>query len=937
MPDSGPCAPCFSREKVEDGTPPAVVTPKSTDEPKAAKNGDATAKVPADEEAGGGSSLHTRIVSLLRGNTNLEEPLLKKEPEKPVDIVCAAWVIEDALDGHCADEYPEGEEGKALRHRANRLFRLKKLVFYVLVFLSLMMFFEVPLWCTPVDSSNATTWSAKDYCPSPVQDKFYKDVMFVQVVIPPKYGMLLEVVCYSVLTFIFLFEYKLSRSLGEKRRLANCMPERFLIILGLMWLDLGYYYFQWEKGFFAPFRFAPYGRLALLFSGARVRWVFSSTWQCLDEFGSVCLFLMGCIVLFAWMLFNIFDDLSDAAVKKGADPADVTPAILAGDEEGKYFKSFGTTFVTLFTVMTGAAFPDEVTCAMKQSHWYALIFYPFMGLTFFLFTQLMLAVVYNAYSGETEERLKAFYVTRSKALAKSFSMLAVENGEGSKVIKTDTFSSLVAVLSTWPRFKGRLREQDSQVLFEALDDDGTGELSMNEFFDACSILQYTIWSTSEKSIFWKLKVPGLNAIEKFISSGLLQHCTEVVLVANALFIIVQSVYDFGNTPEPDVFPYIEFFFSVIYMVEVVLKLLVTSFQHYWHLTSNRFDFFVSWVLFVGGTIAFFDVSSSFGDFSFDDLMQYFNILRVLRVLRLCTQVPRLKKMMICIGKFGKVSGDMVILFFISTAALAVVGVQVFGGLLYPGSTNAEGDFANAGFDVLGFNDMTGAFLALMDMMVTAYQPEYAMAMDEVLPIETPFVRIECIGEIYCMAVFFLSVNIAFNIFTAFLIDIFVSLEETEEEGEETEEQKNLVSMKSKYKEMGQVLHFLEPPEVLRLRTLTGVIDGLDEAIQEAQDEALGESSAKGDEDGGDDAAGDSGDSLEDLAKDTLGSFREGEYISKLVEKLKKESIMKPSDMLAVSKEAMEEKLQSQGEFQFVELADAIRIREAAEAKTAAEK
>mmetsp|Transcript_99541 Transcript_99541/g.172793 ORF Transcript_99541/g.172793 Transcript_99541/m.172793 type:complete len:948 (+) Transcript_99541:27-2870(+) len=945
MPESGPCAPCFSREKVEDGTAPAVVKPRTLDDasaPKAAQNGETDAKAPADAEPEPGAdgtasaSAHfQRIVSLLRGNTSaLEEPLIKKKEEKPPDIICAAWVIEDALDGHCADEYPEGEEAKELRSRANRLFNLKKITFYLSVFLVLMEFMEVPLWCSPVESAQDTTWSAKDYCPiKEVKEDDYKDVLFIQTVIPPKYGMLVEAVCYSVLTLVFLYEFCLSRALGETRRLANCMPGRFLAILGLMWLDLGYYYFRWDQGFFSSFRFAPYGRVMLLFSGARVRWVFSSCWNCLDEFGSVCIFLMGCVVLFAWMLYNIFDDLADMEIKKNPKSL-ATPASMAGDDDGVFFATFGMTFVTFFTIMTGAAFPDNVTAVLKQSHWYALVFYPFMGLSFFLFTQLMLAVVYNAYSGETEDRLKDFYIQRSKGLAKTFGLLSVENEQGEKIIKIDTFSSLVDVLSCWPRFKGRLRKQDSEVLFEALDDDSTGTLSMNEFFDACSILQYTIWSTSMQSIFLrKCKFPGLGLVEKFVASGWLQHWTEAVLIANAIFIVIQSYYDFANYDEPKFFPYIEFFFSVIYMVEVVMKLLVESFQYYWSKMSNRFDFFVSWVLFLGGSLVFYDeqMDTSTG-WHLDEVMQYFNILRVLRLLRLFTQVPRLKKMCICIGKFCQVSGDMVILFFISTTLLAIVGVQVFGGLLYPGSTDSEGDFAGAGFDVLGFNDLTGAFLALMDMMVTAYSPEYAQAMDEVLPIETPFLKIECIGEIYCMVVFFLSVNIAFNIFTAFLIDIFVSLEEALEEGEESEEDKNLASMKQKFLEKGEVLHFLEPPEVLRLRTLTGVIDGLDDAIQEAQDEALGKSPDDDDDKGGAEAEAE-GD-LQGLATETLGSFREAEYITKLVGKLNKESIMKPSDMLVVSKEAMEEKFSSHGDFQFVELADSIRIREAAEAKTA---
>jgi len=88
-------------------------------------------------------------------------------------------------------------------------------------------------------------------------------------------------------------------------------------------------------------------------------------------------------------------------------------------------------------------------------------------------------------------------------------------------------------------------------------------------------------------------------------------------------------------------------------------------------------------------------------------------------------------------------------------------------------------------------------------------------------------------------VFLLSVNIAFNIFTAFLIEIFVSLQESESEADEpSQQEKNLAVMKDAIKESGQVLHFVEPTEVLRLRTLTGIIEGLDDIIKENNEEAV---------------------------------------------------------------------------------------------------
>ena len=44
--------------------------------------------------------------------------------------------------------------------------------------------------------------------------------------------------------------------------------------------------------------------------------------------------------------------------------------------------------------------------------------------------------------------------------------------------------------------------------------------------------------------------------------------------------------------------WLDLFFSFIYIIDVIVKLLVTSFRNYWMSGANRFDFVVSVALFL---------------------------------------------------------------------------------------------------------------------------------------------------------------------------------------------------------------------------------------------------------------------------------------------------------------------------------------------------
>jgi len=766
---------------------------------------------------------------------SLRVPLLiEKSKDVYEQVAFAAWNVDDALDGFHAKSYPVGEGAADLRKKQSYLQKLNGIFRVVSVLTILFAFFEPPLWCdNKTEPYKRIPLAERCALPGgvvPINSFFHF------IALPPFWSIVVEALLLMVLSFCVQQEKSIEKAFADKnyegRRHKGVDVRSWAIVLTFLWVDLGIYAVCRQQSF----RLAPYCRFLLVFSCANVRQVFKSASRCIDEFGNVAIFLMGTVLFFAWLVIMVLDDVRD---RRGNSAM----STIGGEE----FGSFSDAFYTLFVISTGAAFPDDIDDIIKNIRWFSLIFYVFMILSFFLFTQLMLAVVYEAYQGNVKEDLTTYWRMRSEALGAAFMAMAGPGQKGGRVVHTDTFRLLIKDLVAFPRLKGVLKEGNTDILFAALDDDGSGELSISEFFDACYILQLSFWTTVEDSMFMKKFPNKLAGLKNFILAGKLENCVTVLLLMNSVFVIVESYYDIHNMKQPRWFNSAELFFSGIYMLEVACKLLVYSWPNYWASGENKFDFVVSVTLFLIGICTLFH---PFGGLS-HDIMRYFNILRILRMMKLLMQVPRFERMSNCIVKLVLISSDIAVLMGLTVWMFAAVGVQMFGGLLYAENpVLVKSEYVKAGYDVLNFNDLWGGFETLFAMMVCNYMPEYTDAMTKVSAI--PFA-----GGIYQGAYFFFAVSIVFNIFTAFTIDLFVELTDGDDDDEDDEgggdsadgsdgggddddvkndEDANLTKMIERLKNEGKCLHWIVPAQVMKMRTQTKILDGLMDEVKKVQEQ-----------------------------------------------------------------------------------------------------
>jgi len=727
------------------------------------------------------------------------------------DVECAAWIIEDALIGHFAERYPHGPEAKRIRVKADILHYLRMGFFYAIVTLMMLMLFECPLWCSNHHFEDTVGFGYQCH----LSDGSTPET-FGLPIIPVKYSMLIEGLCMAYVTWVLAYEMKLHADV----RLASCYgsdslallaatkPGPFLVIMCIMWVDLTLFAVL-RNGL----RVSQLCRLLLLFYWPRTRETFHTAQTSLQNLTNILVFLLTTIAFFAWVTIMVFRDL---------ETKDTSPKDVGADG----FKTFTGSMLTYFTMMTGSTFPDAMDAAVQKSRWMVGIFYSFMIITFFLFMKMMLAIVYNSYRENAKLRMKDFYHQRCRGLVRAYSLLASPNPQGVYTIDFQAFANLIAALQEFPMFRGNLSTKNTKIVFKVLDQDRDNQLILPEFFEACEILQYSFKTIYEKS--YLIRECGLQLcwVHNLISSGLLEKAINCILIVNTLFMVIESYYDIALRYEPPWVKPLETFFATIYVVDVLLKLSVMSFPNYWGLNSNRFDFVMSILLFLTEVATLLPFVTSWRK-----LVTYFNLLRALRLVRLIGRIRRYQMIVECMINLSLVCGDMILMLGVTTYFFAIIGHMLFGGKLYASNPKLAGtDYLNEGYSLWNFNDMAGSVLTVFNMFVCTYQPEFVTVLDRVSSVPQA-------GPIYCITVFFVGVNICFNIFTAFTIDIFVSLADSQGVDLTGREQNNLLELRAELRSQGRILQMSMPPEVRRLHALSGIIAGLHEDIKQAQEEA----------------------------------------------------------------------------------------------------
>ncbi|CAM0882104.1 unnamed protein product [Alopecurus aequalis] len=476
-----------------------------------------------------------------------------------------------------------------------------------------------------------------------------------------------------------------------------------------------------------PFRVAPYIRVVFLIMTIReLRMCAITLYGLLGTYLNV-LALSTLFLLFAsWVAYVTFEDTL----------------------QGKtIFTSYGVTLYQMFVLFTTSNNPDVWVPAYKIS---------------------------RCFKEQFAKQLSQVDSIRKSILQKAFGLI---DTAGQGYLNREQCISLLNELNKYRSLPKTSRE-DFEFIFSELDRSGDFKVTPEEFADLCNTIAIKFQKEPPPSYLEKFPFyhsPLCETLKSFVRSRLFDYIIVFVLLINLVAVIIETTLDIENSSSQEVWQEVEFFLGWIYVAEMALKIFSFGFGAYWMEGQNKFDFVLTWTIFIGETLTFaFPSKLSF--LSNGEWIRYLLLGRVLRLMRLLLQVKRFRAF---IATFLTLMSSLMPYLGIVFCVLCMycsVGLQIFGGLVYAGNPTLEETalFSND-YLLFNFNDYPSGMVTLFNLLVLGNWQAWMESYWQLTGSSWSL--------IYFVSFYLISILLLLNLIIAFVLEAFFAEMELEKAGE----------------------------------------------------------------------------------------------------------------------------------------------------------
>ncbi|XP_064612254.1 LOW QUALITY PROTEIN: two pore channel protein 1-like [Liolophura sinensis] len=334
----------------------------------------------------------------------------------------------------------------------------------------------------------------------------------------------------------------------------------------------------------------------------------------------------------------------------------------------QYFSTIQDSFVSLFVLLTTANYPDVMMPAFSVNRWYAIFFVVYLSLELYFLMNLLLAVVYDTFTGLEKKKLKQLFFHKRQGCEHAFKLLV---RKGCSRISMKHFSGMLKY------FSPRKSRRDTYLLFKALNTSKCGAITREEFYNIYDMnsLQWkpknadTTWSHNFRPPFNRI----FKALYRFVTWRWFDYFIYLVIAVNFLWILIETIhisvtsmdvtkYNFSTT-------YASIVFLCVYGIEVIIKVLGRGPIDYFTSGWDLFDFIVTIVSIVGvlGEV-------------YADSFYYIMVLRPFRLLRLFKLKRRYRDVLgtlfVLLTRLATLAIVIILVFYF----FAIIGMELFGSV-----------------------------------------------------------------------------------------------------------------------------------------------------------------------------------------------------------------------------------------------------------------
>eukprot|EP00520_Triparma_pacifica_P009061 CAMPEP_0118635620 /NCGR_PEP_ID=MMETSP0785-20121206/2171_1 /TAXON_ID=91992 /ORGANISM="Bolidomonas pacifica, Strain CCMP 1866" /LENGTH=757 /DNA_ID=CAMNT_0006526661 /DNA_START=87 /DNA_END=2357 /DNA_ORIENTATION=+ len=394
-------------------------------------------------------------------------------------------------------------------------------------------------------------------------------------------------------------------------------------------------------------------------------------------------------------------------------------------EEGiTSFSDFPSAMWSLWVLLTTANYPNIMMPAYSQNRAAFLYFSSFILVAYYFMMNLLLAAVYSDYDKFMKAKRERVDQNQKANLEEAFSLLDVNNEDE---ITKDTVSSLFDFLNEHCPDVGYIDTVRANLLFAVLDSSGDNLVDMGEFLHFCQVLSLEFSSAESYRGWFELNFHSRwEQVHDIVETRKFALLVDWVLVLNAVVIAFQSQHELtgdresGQETSAEVWSWecYETIFTVLYVIEMILRVLSSGWKRYWEQNRNKFDFVVTMIT-VGVSVYVYYPNLE-NDHRW---IRYVMMFRLLRLLRLVVALEQFQVIGATLTEVLPNAARMLLVLFCTFYLFSVIGVLLFGGIInsdpesvYSGRLKNT-EFADSNFWANNFNDHCSAFVTLFELLV----------------------------------------------------------------------------------------------------------------------------------------------------------------------------------------------------------------------------
>lgn len=573
----------------------------------------------------------------------------------------------------------------------------------VYVILMLLPFFEIPAWCN-------------GKLPNPCGDS-KKYPLSGLPYIHPYVSLVIETCCVLLLAWsVALQRYFLGSSFWQNQISIYKVAILVAMYMSISASALGIAEHQ-------DIKISMYLRILIpiVFSRA-IRGCFRMTLLIVHTFMDITVLVVVFVMLSAWLATTLF---SDVTVE---------------------FKDYSTSLLNLFVLLTTANNPSVWATAYRTNRLAFFFFSTYLLVGFFFLMNLAFSVIYSNYKAQMAVEVAKRITARQGNLRAAFSLLDIRHQEW---IDGATMIALFLAIGRY-RHIPDIRARTSH-LFLALNKRGDFKIWSDEFEELCDVIAKEVERPPElrrrmsKSEMQFVNHPVYSYVMwAFTLGSLAAAITQINVDGSAEILLIN----------------LGFLFGWVFAMDALLKFCLQGWKSYWRSILNKFDFVITLLIVALHFFSFFYQNAR-------PWVAYLLIARGFRTIALVSLITRWRLMAQTLIVVIPATAPILTLQFLVSSVFSLLGMHLFGGLVYEGNPALEGtQYLTLGFEAFNYNDYASAMATSFNLCVVnkwyVIMDGYAVATNSKW------------SRMYFMAFWAIAVVFTLNVAVAFFTEAFNS-------------------------------------------------------------------------------------------------------------------------------------------------------------------